>query len=341
MSQDPSKEQVPDEFAFYYPGHLWERPAWLKNLLLFFDGIALLVPEYKMREPETLDPELSNPLLDQGLLRLLPADKLVNKQATVHLAGAMAKIIRSGALDQLAKDGAAFHQLSYSRLGGYGDAELADAILGELRERGLAGERKDELTIPMHPKVRVLVLVLLSQILRSQGGRYGLELSPATDRPEIVTALGELLSSDRPPVSKGTIVSFDLQAVGVDLDLVPLDEVLDFRRQHLKEHRRYARDVRKFARELSLLPEEQRIEAFSDRKAEIEDIAAEIRKMAKKAWKQPITFGLSLAGAAWNVASGNVVAAVLSAAAATTGLKAAQTAELGAYSYLFKVQDDR
>jgi hypothetical protein len=35
--------------AFYYPGWIWQDPAWLKNLLLFFDGVALLVPDY-MRE---------------------------------------------------------------------------------------------------------------------------------------------------------------------------------------------------------------------------------------------------------------------------------------------------
>lgn len=31
------------EVAFYYPGHLWHSGEWIKNLLLFFDGVGLLV----------------------------------------------------------------------------------------------------------------------------------------------------------------------------------------------------------------------------------------------------------------------------------------------------------
>src|SRR5690349_11090365 len=62
------------EIAFYYPGHIWSRPDWIKTLLLFFDGVGLLVPEYKQREPEAIDPVLAGPLRDQGLLHYLIAD---------------------------------------------------------------------------------------------------------------------------------------------------------------------------------------------------------------------------------------------------------------------------
>jgi len=54
------------EIAFYYPGHLWGNPEWIKSLLLFFDGIGLLVPEYKLHEPEIIDPVLAGPLRDKG-----------------------------------------------------------------------------------------------------------------------------------------------------------------------------------------------------------------------------------------------------------------------------------
>ncbi|HEY5989045.1 MAG TPA: hypothetical protein VIV12_22100, partial [Streptosporangiaceae bacterium] len=36
---------APPEIAFYYPGPLWRSGEWVKTLLLFFDGVALLVPE--------------------------------------------------------------------------------------------------------------------------------------------------------------------------------------------------------------------------------------------------------------------------------------------------------
>ena len=44
--------------AFYYPGHLWDSSDWVKTLLLFFDGIGLLVPKHKQEEPEAADPTL-------------------------------------------------------------------------------------------------------------------------------------------------------------------------------------------------------------------------------------------------------------------------------------------
>jgi len=50
------------EVAFYYPGHLWHRPEWIKTMLLFFDGVGLLIPEYKQGEPEMVDPVLAGPL---------------------------------------------------------------------------------------------------------------------------------------------------------------------------------------------------------------------------------------------------------------------------------------
>jgi hypothetical protein len=34
------------ETAFYYPGVIWHDPGWVKSLALFFDEIALLVPNY-------------------------------------------------------------------------------------------------------------------------------------------------------------------------------------------------------------------------------------------------------------------------------------------------------
>ena len=133
-------------------------------------------------------------LREHGLLHVFEPETVVDAAATEKLATAMTDIITSGALDRLAMEGTEFAELSYSRLGGYGDRGLADMIHTELKNRGLARDTADGVSIPMHPMVRSLVLVLLAQILRPHGMRLGIELSPATDRPEIVDALKELLS---------------------------------------------------------------------------------------------------------------------------------------------------
>jgi len=49
------------EIAFYYPGAYWASASWIKNLLLFFDGIGLLVPTYMKDRIEKIEPEMVGP----------------------------------------------------------------------------------------------------------------------------------------------------------------------------------------------------------------------------------------------------------------------------------------
>jgi hypothetical protein len=326
------------DVAFYYPGHLWHHTDWIKSLLLFFDGIGLLIPEYKQGEPEALDPVMAGPLRDLGLLHYLVADQVVDKTATEQLAMAMTNFIASGALDSLSRESTAFHEISMSRMGYYGDSGLAEMLFEELESRGLARKSEDGVSIPLHPAVRYLILVLLAHILRPKGASMGFDLSPATDQFRIVRALTEFLNLPDAP-SAGRVVAFDMQAVSVDLRSVPLDEVLSFRSDNLAAHQKYARSVREFARELSLLSPAEREVAFSDRQAEIEDLAADLRRKARKAWRQPASFALGLAGAAWTFSTGNPIGALLAAGALAARGWSGQNNETGAFSYLFAAHE--
>jgi hypothetical protein len=189
MANEVSTEEGLPEIAFYYPGPIWYHLDWVKNLILFFDGVGLLVSTSMKERPERIDPIVASPLRELGLLHILEPETLIDKPAIEQLASTMTEIITSGMLDGFAEEGTAFHELSYSRLGSYGDQGLAQMILEELKARGLARDSEDGVSIPMHPAVRALVLVLLSQILRPKGPDLGLDLSPATDRPELVRAL--------------------------------------------------------------------------------------------------------------------------------------------------------
>ena len=70
---------------------------------------------------------------------IITPERAVDKSATEKLATAMTDIITSGVLDELAKEETAFHELSMSRLGSYGDEGLYNMIFDELRMRGLFG----------------------------------------------------------------------------------------------------------------------------------------------------------------------------------------------------------
>src|SRR5947199_6396941 len=113
------------ELAFYYPNPMWAYGDLVKNLILFFDGIALLVPDYMTDRPELEDPVMVQGLKEHGLLHIIEPEKSVDKDATEKLASTMTDIITSGVLDELAKRPTAFHELSMSRLGYRGDRELA------------------------------------------------------------------------------------------------------------------------------------------------------------------------------------------------------------------------
>src|SRR5712691_4306618 len=182
------------EIAFYYPNHMWYRSDWVKSLILFFDGIALLVPNYMTDRPEQIDPAMVAGLKNHNLLHIIEPETVVDKDATERLVTVMTNIIASGALDALAQPGTRFHELSRSRMGYYGDEHLAEMVFEELKKRNLARDSEDGVSIPMHPTVRYLILVFLAQILRSHGDKLNAQLSPATDTPKLVDALQEFLS---------------------------------------------------------------------------------------------------------------------------------------------------
>jgi hypothetical protein len=332
-----AKDTIP-EVAFYYPGPFWGDGNWIKNLILFFDGIGILVPEYMRDRIERNDPAIVTGLLDEKLLHVFEPEKLVDRVATEQLAESLVNIIVSGALDNFVTERTHFAELSMSRLGYRGDVGLADMIFEELKRKGLAKDSEDGVSIPMHPMVRSLVLVLLAQILRQPGRGKGIDLAPATDRPQLVEALRELLSTPAAP-SVWHVVAFDLNAVGVDLGSIPIDEVLGFRRDHFDEHKKYARSVRLFVHELSMMPPEAQMLAFEERQTEIDDLAAGLRKLSRRAWKKPASFALSMIGATWTVVMGNPIGAILAGAGSVINtLGAKGTVETGAYSYLFSAR---
>ena len=336
---DVSDSSQTPSFAFYYPGPIWRSGDWIKSLLLFFDGVALLVPNYMTERPEFLDPSLATPLREQGLLKILEPESLVDKEATAALGDGLAELISSGAFDELAKEDTAFHELSYSRLGGYGDEAIAQSILRDLKKRGLARDTEDGVSIPMHPLVRSTILTFLAQILRQKGPSLGIDLCPATDQRRLVDSLVEVLSLPDAP-SAGHVVSLDLATVGVDLRTEPLDDVLRFRDEYGAEFRKYARDIRNTTRELSLLSTRERETVMSDRLESITDEAELLGQVSRDWWKKPASCGIAATGAVWSAATGDLWGALIAGVGlvGAIGLTGGATAEAGAFSYLFKAQ---
>ena len=79
--------EPPRETAYYYPEPYWlvRESGWIKSLLLFFDEVAILLPEYMRRRHLAADPTLAEPLEDRGLLRVLAPEWFVDETATTKL----------------------------------------------------------------------------------------------------------------------------------------------------------------------------------------------------------------------------------------------------------------
>src|SRR5262245_6397293 len=103
MPDSASTPSEPRELAFYYPNQMWTYVDWIKNLIQFLDGIALLVPNYMKERQEELDKAIVVGLREKGLLEIIEPEKAVDARATAQLATAMTDIITSGVLDDLAK----------------------------------------------------------------------------------------------------------------------------------------------------------------------------------------------------------------------------------------------
>lgn len=320
----------------------FQEPYWyggqgnfIKSLLLFFDGIALLTPDYMRDRPFQADPSLAEPLADRGLLHILSPEALVDDETAQSLADLIEGVLAGGALDDLDRE-SPFQEISRSRLGLEISPALMEPLVGALQERGLARESEDGVSVPVHRAIREMVLGTLGQLLRRPGEALGFALQPVGTGGSMSTAPGLLRLLDLAPMpTAGRVVVSDLQQVSFDLSSVPLDEVLAFRTEHGEAYRAYARDLRQFVRSVAVADDRDRESAFADRREALSDAAAELSKHARRAWQRPLAgFSLGIGGSAVAIAAGNIPGAGLALASGLLGLKR-QADPASAYTYMF------
>jgi len=81
----PMSEVQSKEIAFYYPGPMWHHDDWIKTMILFFDGIGILLPNYLHGKPEHVTPEIAVPLRQKQLLHYLEPEIIVDADGSIHL----------------------------------------------------------------------------------------------------------------------------------------------------------------------------------------------------------------------------------------------------------------
>ena len=199
------------DVAYYYPAPYWglDEVSWVKSLLLFFDKVSILLPEYMYGRQYVADPVLAEPLEDRGLLEVLEPKTWIDEEMTKSLAEAMSGLLANGVFDDLPTE-VLFRELSQSRMGYAADVDLAQSLVSELRAKGLAKPSEDGVSIPLHPTVRTTILVILAQLARSAGSKRNLLVHPATHDERALHDLINTLSREQMP-SRESVIAFDLE----------------------------------------------------------------------------------------------------------------------------------
>src|SRR5207247_10594317 len=100
-----------------------------------------------------------------------------------------------------------------------------------------------------------------------------------------------------------------------------------------------ALNIRQFVGEVGGLPSRERDRAFRDRQEQIRDLANDLKRTGWKAWRKPASFGLTIAGAAWTLKTGDPLGALLATLGTIAGAIGEESKQVTAYSYLFSARN--
>ena len=306
-------------------------------MLLFFDDIATLLPDYMYGRHQAADSVLAAPLEERGLLHVLEPKGWLDQETTARLAEIIVEMLTNGAFDDLPEAGY-FAELSQSRMGYSADVQLASFLVDELQQRGLAKPSEDGVSIPLHPTVRTTVLVILGQLSRNVGQRRGMTIHPTTNYGPAVSDLIQTLSMQAMS-SRQHVVELDLEPVAFDFSSIPLDDVLQFRAQRQYAYRAYMRDLRRFMIELTDVDEPaDRETLLLERRQEISDQAHDLQRMTRRELRKNLgAYSLGIAGGVWSLSTGDPIGLALSAIGFLPGFISAGPERVSAYTYIFDI----
>jgi hypothetical protein len=321
-------------------------------MLLFFDKITLALPEDLVDETINRDPVLAVPLADRGLLVNSDPSNVLDTRTAMKLAETLASVVTKA--DWRTYGSPLFIPPGLTSLH-YGDIgpsrKVVKAFEAVLKRRGLMGTSQDENLVQLDPRVRLLVLTMFAQVFRSKLLDRGIIVHPLTDSSELAHELERtlrLMGRERRrreiwemPVYQDFMspgqLSADLIDIGTDLSDVPLDEVLDFRRENMAHYVAYAAGLREFlVTQVTLHPEERK-RARQERSLQIQEQAAELRKISRSAFGiRSSALLFALIGAAWTAKHGDIFGSMIAGLTASAQAVPVPEPTVTSYSYILK-----
>jgi hypothetical protein len=319
----------------------WYHPAdeFLKLLMLFFDGLSVLLPRREW-DRHFMGSDLSSLLVEQGFLQPVDPSIAVSPFVATSLFEEMVALIEGGCFDSARRE---IENNTYSltsagvpilreKFGVGVRPELANLLVGMLTEAGLAGLNKrnpDYVRVPREVGDRILNL--LGQIVPPALSGSEVRYHPASKGRALTTLLGAVSA-----FQASDVIQFDLTTVNANIVDIPLHEILEFKDSHDQELRAYLDSAFSLARSSSSGDAEALARIFHERKKALEEALTDFIGRRSHSIRKQTVVALGLAGAIWTTMHGDPVGGGLAAASVLTGATRKSKQPLTPYAYVVR-----
>ena len=323
-----------------------EDVALLKAMLLFFDDIAVFsTPDHRSR-PLAIDPYLSAPLVERGLLQLVNPRVVMTSQIEDIIRATLHRAAIEDAEHWLAAAAAGDWDIEVPRLQGRSSA-FGLTRTGELSSSGdrgslelfkflaqdgwlLPDESTDEEWV-VTPGIASVANSILAQALRAAASEQGRLVEPVATRRDEGRVFTAILHDAIENVSASDVVTSDVSPVTLDLCDAGLDDILDFRALHRIELRAYLQTLQALLASAPTSPD------FPDRGAALVEKAGRLRELQRRRWKKAgATVSLGIIGATWTLGVGDLLGALIGGTGARSQLLPVGRTPVSAYTYLLR-----
>ena len=318
--------------------------ALLKGMLLFFDDIAVFsTPEHRSRPP-AMDPHLAAPLAERGLLQFVDPRHVTASHTEAIVGATLHRAAMENEEHWLAAAAAGDWYLEVPRLQGRfpGPVLIKPSAFTSSRDAGSLELFKllaqdgllfpdestgDEWVVPGNASV---VNSILAQAVRATARQQGRLIEPVATRRDEARVFSAILDAAIENVGAADVVMSDLSTVTLNFCRVGLDDILEFRTRYGSEFRAYALALQAL---LASAPSSR----LTDRRAALVDEAHRLRDLQLRRWPNLAgTVSLGIIGAAWSLASGDLLGALIGGTAAGSQLLPTGPTPVSAYTYLLR-----
>jgi hypothetical protein len=318
--------------------------ALLKGMLLFFDDIAVFATPAQRSRPPAIDPHLAAPLAERGLLQFVDPRSVTASHTEAIVRATLHRAVMENEAHWLAAAAAGDWYIEVPRLQGLfpgtglvKTSEFSSSrdprsleLFKLLAQEGVLfpDESTDEewIVIPGNASVANSIL---AQAVRATARQQGRLIEPVATRRDEARVFSAILDDAVENVGASDVVMSDLSAVTLDFCQVGLDDILDFRARHRSEFRAYL-----LALQALLASPSSR--DLADRRAALVDEAHRLRELQRRRWTKLGTVSFGIVGAAWTLASGDLLGALIGDAAAGSQRLPDGSTPVSAYTYMLR-----